>query len=528
MKPALAIGVLLMVACGQPITSQSPTATSARVLASPPAAATPRATISAPPRLSRAGAAFDTATGELVLFGTAYSAAAFGSSGGPPQPGTATAQTWTWKKGVWRLQSPLASPPPRTSAGMVYDEARHRVVLFGGQDAVAPVAGQGLPAMQDTWTWDGSTWTQQNPDHGPPAAVGPMLAYDPKIQKVVAVVSPASSSLVALTWLWDGRTWTQVHPSIDIPGPRYGQMAYDAAHSDVVAFGGHAVCTGPYQCTDDRDTWTFDGNNWMRHPAASAGPVGRGGQAMEADPSNGSVVMFGGSFSTSFTFLADTWTWDGSAWTQLQPAAWPWARAGGVAVSDSVDKVVLLYGGWWSTQAFGAEFYDIWEWASGTWTLIQPTTTDAPTDQRDAILHAASAGPGLLPVCGASSGACMSLQGQPQMGYYAAYDVFNLTPPQGQNAQCISYVSRDQPAGSWNLVGVLCGPVGGSMPQLGANATVRVTGCANVRTIPQIGAVVACLSNGTRVTIDDGPVGVQGTLWWHLAGRGWMAHQLLL
>jgi hypothetical protein len=248
------------------------------------------------------------------------------------------------------------------------------------------------------------------------------------------------------------------------------------------------------------------------------------------------VLMFDGT-SGFGKFLADTWSWDGSTWTQLRPAASPWARAGAVAVSYPPDNSILLYGGWWISEAFGSEFYDIWKWANRSWSLVQPTTADAPVDERDPILHTASSGPGLMPLCGTTSAGCMSLQGQPQMGYYAGYAVFNLTPPQGQNVQCISYVSREQAAGPWSVVGVSCGPIGGPMPQHGAPASVKVSTCANVRAVP-LGQVLACLPNGTSVTIDDGPVNVQGTLatsnvhvdpsfWWHLAGRGWIAHQLL-
>jgi len=64
--------------------------------------------------------------------------------------------------------------------------------------------------------------------------------------------------------------------------------------------------------------------------------------------------------------------------------------------------------------------------------------------------------------------------------------------------------------------------------ELSASAQVNVKRCASARDLPQIGQVLSCLRNGTPVTIDDDPVSVQGTLWWHLAGRGWMAHQLLV
>jgi hypothetical protein len=355
-----------------------------------------------------------------------------------------------------------------------------------------------------------------------------MLAYDPKLQKIVGLMPRSIGEPVMQTWVWDGHAWAQMHPATELPGPRYGQIAYDAVHGVIVSYGGSWNCTGPMQCKEDPDTWTFDGNTWTRHPGTSVGPGGRSFSATATDPSTGSVLTFGGGYAARFDVLADTWSWDGNAWNQLHPNVSPWARKGGVAVSDSVDKSILLYGGAWNTQNSLSSFYDLWRWKNGEWTLVQPTTTNAPADQAKLILQVASSGPGLLPACSEASGACTKVRGEPLMGYYAAYVVFDLIPPQGQNAQCVSYTYRDQPVGPWSLVGVMCGASGGRMPQLGASASVNVSGCANVRTFPQIGEVVSCLANGTQVTVDDGPISVQGTLWWHLAGRGWMAHQLLI
>jgi hypothetical protein len=407
MRRTLIAAVVILMACSQPGTGRSPTtpggpATSARLAASPTTPGTSTASVA--PRGEPSGLAFDSARGEIVFFGAAYSAAAFNSSGGPPQPGTVSTETWTWKQGTWRLRSPSISPPARTSAGMAYDESRHQVVLFGGQNAVAPVAGQGLPAMQDTWTWDGSTWTQQNPSSSPPAAVGPMLAFDAKLQKVVAVVSPSLGDSPTQTWVWDGRNWAQLNLNPEVPGARYGQMAYDSANGSLVIFGGHWTCSGPGQCTEDPDTWTFDGASWTRHPGSSSGPTARAFAAMATDPSKGSVLLFGGGLSDSFNALADTWSWDGSAWTQLHPSVSPWARRGGTAVADSVDKSILMYGGGWNTQNSGSDFYDLWEWTAGSWALIQPTTTSAPADQKDGIVAAATSGPGLLPAMRTSRG----------------------------------------------------------------------------------------------------------------------------
>jgi hypothetical protein len=195
---------------------------------------------------------------------------------------------------------------------------------------------------------------------------------------------------------------------------------------------------------------------------------------------------------------------------------------------------VFLYGGF-AIGSFPLNYFDVWTWARGSWTLAQPTTIAAPPDEREALLQAASTGPGLPSSCSAP---CMSVRGQPQIGFYAGYVVFDLTPPQGSKDLCISYVSYVSKAaemtfasGPWHQVGVACGPIDGHMPQVGAQAQVSVSGCANIRTFPQDGGVVSCLPNGTVVKIDDGPVALLGNtnrLWWHIQQRGWIAHELLV
>jgi hypothetical protein len=43
--------------------------------------------------------------------------------------------------------------------------------------------------------------------------------------------------------------------------------------------------------------------------------------------------------------------------------------------------------------------------------------------------------------------------------------------------------------------------------------------------------VVACLPNGSGVTLDDGPATAldpNPSIWWHVRGKGWVAHSLLL
>jgi Galactose oxidase, central domain len=89
--------------------------------------------------------AYDTKTGELVLFG--------GSIGGDNQ----LSDTWLYDyaSNSWRQIATDTKPPVRANSYMVYDESRDTVVLFGGSHFNHEV-------YSDTWTLDmeSETWSE--------------------------------------------------------------------------------------------------------------------------------------------------------------------------------------------------------------------------------------------------------------------------------------------------------------------------------------------------------------------------------
>lgn len=90
---------------------------------------------------------------------------------------------------------------------------------------------------------------------------------------------------------------------------------------------------------------------------------------------------------------------------------------------------------------------------------------------------------------------------------------------------CSVYLFED--SAGWHYLNAGCHQISGSDPSNFDH--VFVAGCANVRDAPGLSAnVVACLINAVVVNIDSAPVYLDGHIWWHLAGRGWMAHDFLL
>ena len=70
------------------------------------------------------------------------------------------------------------SPGARDQHVMAYDEKRPQVVLFGGEDSNGKL-------LNDTWVWDGSSWTKETPAHSPSVRLAPAMAYDENHQLTV-------------------------------------------------------------------------------------------------------------------------------------------------------------------------------------------------------------------------------------------------------------------------------------------------------------------------------------------------------
>jgi hypothetical protein len=92
-------------------------------------------------------------------------------------------------------------------------------------------------------------------------------------------------------------------------------------YPSVATLDGKVVLFGGSNGTDLADTWTWNGSTWTQ--LGVTGPVARAGATATAW--NGGIVLFGG--SESGTYVADTWVWNGAAWVS-QTATGPATRFG--------------------------------------------------------------------------------------------------------------------------------------------------------------------------------------------------------
>ncbi|MCA8949706.1 MAG: hypothetical protein KDE27_09400 [Planctomycetes bacterium] len=241
--------------------------------------------------------------------------------------------TWQWDGSSWSEQQPAVSPSPRYRSMMAFDPVNVGILMFGGYGAVGPLT-------QDTWLWNGSNWQQAAPATSPMARSDHMMASDLHRQRVVLFGGyPFGGLFFADTWEWDGATWTEVTPAVGPSRRVDGGMAYDAARMETVLFGGYPGQQQPML----QDTWIWDGTAWTQRTPATT-PRRRTNAGMAYDPLRNVTVLCGG-FDNP-TYLDDTWEWDGNDWTQRAPLRdiAHWYRHG--FVFDSVRGRPIAFGGY--------------------------------------------------------------------------------------------------------------------------------------------------------------------------------------
>jgi hypothetical protein len=271
--------------------------------------------------------------------------------------------TWTFDGTSWTQVS--VSSPPSARAEAVMAALGNEVVLFGGATNMSP------PYLNDTWTYDGTRWTPVSVSSPPPARYQAMVATLGSEVVLFGGDGDAANGADSLndTWTFDGTSWTQV--SVSSPPPARSHAAMATVGSEVVLFGGYDA-NGALS-----DTWTFDGSRWTQ-VSVSSPPPARYSAGMAT--LGHEVVLFGG--NVGGTLLNDTWTFDGTSWTQVPVSSPPSGRD--YAMKATLGNRVVLFGGTVNAGHSG-DLNDTWTFDGTSWTQV---SVSSPPPAREAAAMA--------------------------------------------------------------------------------------------------------------------------------------------
>ena len=305
---------------------------------------------------------------------------------------------------VW---TPVPGPMPSQRSGhtAIYDSARDRMVVFGGD------AKHYFPRDDHVWTLSlagTSAWTEVIPAGTPPPLYGRYKAiHDPARDRMmvfgegdvwslslsgtpawtklitegtpgaVTIHDPVRDRMVGVsgTDVWSlslsgTPTWTKQTTTGTPPSGRSGYSTiYDPVRDRLVIFGGYDAIF-PYPSLNEVWALSLSGTlAWTKLTPAGAAPEGRSAHTAIYDPVRDRMVIFGG-----WDIFGDTWalSLSGSpAWTELSsPGPSPWMRESHTAIYDPVRDRMVVFGG----GDFYVDYNDTWALEWGT-----PVDTTPPT-----------------------------------------------------------------------------------------------------------------------------------------------------
>ncbi len=257
-----------------------------------------------PPARERHAAAFNPASGRMIVFG--------GLSDTGPRNDVwvlSNADAQAGNPG-WTQLSPTGGPPSaREGHSAVYDAAGNRLIVFGGDDA------SGTPAANaEVWVLSGAdgtagtpVWTQLSPGGTPPAArTGHGAAYDAAANRMIVFGGddgpPCGTGLNDVWVLTNANgtggtpVWSQLSPAGSPPGPRaHALTTYDAATNRLTMIGGLVPCG-----SSDNEMWVLaDANGigapeWIQRSPGGSPPSPWSLQSGVYDPVTNRVTTFGG------------------------------------------------------------------------------------------------------------------------------------------------------------------------------------------------------------------------------------------
>lgn len=283
--------------------------------------------------------------------------------------------------------APEGDPPPdgttRPASSGPDDEARHpthrlhRVLAVrggGAPEAVAPETAADSPDFDldpgAVAGAPGAPWHGGRPLTRRTLVVGVALASLVAAATAGVVLTPAHRAPLAVV--------TPIPTPINLPAAPPvrpsarvdAAMAYDYADGNVLLYGGLVI--GGSGLRTLADSWSWNGAEWSElDPATSPPPLSAA--LLGYDPVTKELVLTGGDQANRSNGLVEadaTWSWDGSSWSAQPAGGLPASELPDAMATDQATGQLILV-----TAGAGCQGTETWRWSGAAWVLLHPGTS---------------------------------------------------------------------------------------------------------------------------------------------------------
>lgn len=247
----------------------------------------------------------------------------------------------------WTNANPDTFVSGRTNSDMVYDPVNDVVLMFGGLRA-------DNVRLNDTWIWDGTDWTKLEPANSPPARELHELMWDSANERVLLFGGESGAADLVDLWEWDGTDWSEITLTNDIGAPRSNQNYYEAVYEE--SSGRVILYSENY-----RQTWALDLDTatWTQISTSSSPNFGHSFR-MVYDATRDQIIAAGGTSNNS------TWIFENNDWIPQSPTNSPrYSYDYGMAYNAD-DGLVYRYYGYDSNR----NHQETYAWDGSDWSFV--------------------------------------------------------------------------------------------------------------------------------------------------------------
>ncbi|UCH32442.1 MAG: hypothetical protein JSV05_03430 [Candidatus Bathyarchaeota archaeon] len=293
---------------------------------------------------------------------------------------TFTASSKVWQAS-WMEITTGSEPVGRATHSAVWDSQSNQMIVFGGH-YTSSLGSSGI-GLKDTWMYNSENkiWTQ---GANAPMTRGEHTAvWDTDGNQMIIHGGESvygSYQYYQDTWVYSPTTdtWTQ-----KANGPcvrAWAPGVWDPTHAQMIIFGGY------YRPSNNglRDTWVYvpTTDTWT---AKADGPAARWAHMAVWDTQNNEMLIFGGVSQSGW--FTDTWAYNPAQDQWDQRADMPSILAQASAVWNPIDDVVVVFGGEHLEGSSNVPTDETWIYdpSLDVWTVLDPDPHPYPTGWLQAV-----------------------------------------------------------------------------------------------------------------------------------------------